>query len=84
MMPGMHELLIIGIILVILFFGGKKIPEIARGLGKGMNEFKQGMQEKSKDDSSTTTSGSDNDDNTAQEKGNASSSNNDSERKEET
>lgn len=28
------------ILVVIIFFGGKKIPELARGLGKGMREFK--------------------------------------------
>ena len=43
-MFGGHEILVIVIGVVILFFGGRKIPEIARGLGKGMNEFKQGMR----------------------------------------
>ncbi len=36
---GGQEVLIIGI-LVLLMFGGKKIPELMRGLGKGMKEFK--------------------------------------------
>jgi len=36
---GVTELLIILFIILILF-GGKKIPEIARGLGKGIKEFK--------------------------------------------
>ena len=39
-MIGYQELLII-FVLVLLFFGGRKIPEVARGLGKGMNEFKK-------------------------------------------
>lgn len=37
---GPQELIIIFLI-VLLLFGGKKIPEIARGLGKGMKEFKK-------------------------------------------
>ena len=37
---------IIAIVLVILLlFGGKKIPELMRGLGKGVKSFKQGMNE---------------------------------------
>ena len=39
-MLGYQELLII-FVLVLLFFGGRKIPEVARGLGKGLNEFKK-------------------------------------------
>ncbi|MDO9185839.1 MAG: twin-arginine translocase TatA/TatE family subunit [Bacteroidia bacterium] len=36
---GGPELIIIGII-ILLLFGGKKIPELMKGLGKGINEFK--------------------------------------------
>jgi sec-independent protein translocase protein TatA len=41
-MGGMFEPwhLIIIIAVILLFFGGKKIPELMRGLGKGMKEFK--------------------------------------------
>ncbi len=42
---GTTELLLIGGI-ALLIFGGKKLPEMMRGLGKGMNEFKKGMNEK--------------------------------------
>jgi sec-independent protein translocase protein TatA len=35
---GMEWIVILGV--AILFFGGKKIPELMRGLGKGMKEFK--------------------------------------------
>jgi sec-independent protein translocase protein TatA len=39
---GMPEILLIALV-VLLIFGGKKIPELMRGLGKGVNEFKKGM-----------------------------------------
>ncbi len=32
-------------LVIILLFGGKKIPELMRGLGKGVKEFKNGMQD---------------------------------------
>lgn len=41
---GTTELLLIGG-LVLLLFGGKKLPEMMRGLGKGVREFKDGMKE---------------------------------------
>jgi len=39
MMPGGMEWIIVGAA-VLLFFGGKKIPEMMKGLGKGIKEFK--------------------------------------------
>lgn len=39
---GMQEILVITI-LVLLLFGGKKIPELMKGLGKGVKSFKDGM-----------------------------------------
>ena len=43
-MPGGWELiLIVGVVL--LLFGGKKIPELAKGLGKGIKDFKQAVNE---------------------------------------
>lgn len=39
---GMQELLFIALILLLLF-GGKKIPELMKGLGKGVKSFKDGM-----------------------------------------
>ncbi|HCE45972.1 MAG TPA: twin-arginine translocase TatA/TatE family subunit [Lentisphaeria bacterium] len=39
-MLGYQELIIVFLI-VLLIFGGSKIPELARGLGKGINEFKK-------------------------------------------
>ena len=41
---GMQEILVIALI-VLLFFGGKKIPELMKGLGKGVKSFKEGMKE---------------------------------------
>lgn len=41
---GAPEILLIALI-VILLFGGKKIPELMKGLGKGVKSFKQGMNE---------------------------------------
>jgi sec-independent protein translocase protein TatA len=41
---GMQEVLLIALV-VLLLFGGKKIPELMRGLGKGVKSFKQGMNE---------------------------------------
>jgi sec-independent protein translocase protein TatA len=41
---GIQEILIVLLILVLLF-GGRKIPELARGLGRGITEFKRGIHE---------------------------------------
>lgn len=41
---GMSEVLVIALV-VLLFFGGKKIPELMKGLGKGVRSFKDGMRE---------------------------------------
>ena len=38
----MSEVLVIALV-VLLFFGGKKIPELMKGLGKGVRSFKEGM-----------------------------------------
>ncbi|MDE6353605.1 MAG: twin-arginine translocase TatA/TatE family subunit [Prevotella sp.] len=39
---GMQEVLVIALI-ILLLFGGKKIPELMNGLGKGVKSFKDGM-----------------------------------------
>lgn len=36
---------IVIVLVIILLFGGKKIPELMRGLGKGIKGFKQGLKE---------------------------------------
>ena len=37
------------VLVVLLLFGGKKIPELMKGLGKGITEFKKGKNEIEKD-----------------------------------
>lgn len=46
---GVQELLII-LIIAAFFFGGKKIPELAKGLGKGIREFKTASEKDTPDD----------------------------------
>ena len=42
--PGLGEILVI-LLIVVIFFGAKRIPEIARALGKSLGEFKKGQKE---------------------------------------
>lgn len=44
LIPSGSEFLILAL-LILLFFGGKKIPELMRGLGKGVKSFKEGVNE---------------------------------------
>ena len=48
---GFQEIIVIALI-VLLLFGGKKIPELMKGLGKGVRSFKDGMN--GKDEASET------------------------------
>lgn len=45
---GIQEVLLI-VLVVLLFFGGKKIPELMKGIGRGVRSFKEGMNEVEKD-----------------------------------
>ncbi len=45
---GLWEILIIALV-ILLIFGGRKIPELMKGLGKGVKSFKAGMAEAEKD-----------------------------------
>lgn len=45
-LPGGSEWIIIALV-ILLLFGGKKIPELMRGLGKGVRSFKDGLNEAS-------------------------------------
>lgn len=44
MLPGGSEWIIIALV-ILLLFGGKKIPELMKGLGKGVKSFKDGVNE---------------------------------------
>jgi len=46
---GFPELLII-VLLILVFFGSKKIPELAQGLGKGIREFRKATREIDEDE----------------------------------
>lgn len=43
-MPNMGEMMFL-IVIILLLFGGKKLPELARGLGAGIHEFRRGMNQ---------------------------------------
>ena len=48
-MLGTWEIILIALV-ILLIFGGKKIPELMRGLGKGLRSFKDGMNGKDEAD----------------------------------
>ena len=50
---GAGEIIVIALI-VLLLFGGKKIPELMKGLGKGVRSFKEGVNKIEKDIENTT------------------------------
>jgi sec-independent protein translocase protein TatA len=43
-MPGGWELVLV-LVVIVLFFGGKKIPELAKGIGRGIKDFKKAINE---------------------------------------
>ena len=45
---GMQEMLLF-VLVVLLFFGGKMIPDLMKGLGKGVRSFKEGMNNMEKE-----------------------------------
>ena len=54
--PGGWELIVI-ILIVVLLFGGRKIPELMKGLGQGMKEFKKARNEEDDPSKSDKTNG---------------------------
>lgn len=44
-MPGPSEWIIVAIVAIVVIFGAKKIPEMARSMGRAQSEFKKGMKE---------------------------------------
>lgn len=65
--PGPTELIIL-LVIILLLFGAKRIPELAKGLGTGMREFRKGssgdyeLEEEKKDKSSSDKDKSNEDD----------------------
>ena len=57
-MLGTPEIILIALI-VLLLFGGKKIPEMMKGLGKGVKSFKDGMNGKEDDTKKDSSSDKD-------------------------
>jgi len=57
-MFGADGLIVIAVVVVVLLFGGTRLPKLARGLGSASHEFKKGMEEgdpdKDKGDQSTS------------------------------
>ncbi len=51
---GMPEILVIALV-VLLLFGGRKIPQLMKGLGKGVKSFKDGMNGKFDDEDESTS-----------------------------
>jgi len=47
---GTGEIVVLAIAALLLLFGGKKIPELMRGLGRGIREFKEGQKGTSKEE----------------------------------
>ncbi|MDQ0066248.1 twin-arginine translocase TatA/TatE family subunit [Chryseobacterium lathyri] len=59
-----QHILIVAILLVLLF-GGKKIPELMRGVGSGIKEFKDAVKEEDKSGSESKTSSTNNNNTTS-------------------
>lgn len=48
LIPGPMQIVLV-VLVILLLFGGKKIPELMRGLGSGIKEFKDASKDESKD-----------------------------------
>ena len=55
-MPGGPEWIVVAIVAVVVLFGAKKIPEMARSLGRAQGEFKKGMRDGATDSDVAGTS----------------------------
>ena len=64
---GITEIIIVALI-ILLLFGGKKIPELMRGLGKGVRSFKDGVNGKEEGEEQTKESYADTNDKVSEQK----------------
>jgi len=55
-MFGADGLIVIAVVVVVLLFGGTRLPKLARGLGSASHEFKKGMEEGDPDKDGPSTS----------------------------
>lgn len=55
---GTTELIII-LVIVMILFGAKKLPELAKGLGQGINEFKKAQKKEPADENQNTSASKD-------------------------
>ena len=53
MRPGLQELLVV-LLIVLLLFGAKRVPDLARSLGRSLKEFKRGQREGDDEDGKKT------------------------------
>jgi len=53
---GPDSLIVIAVVVVVLLFGGTRLPKLARGLGSASHEFKKGMEEGDPDKDGPSTS----------------------------
>ncbi|MGB1925267.1 MAG: Sec-independent protein translocase subunit TatA/TatB [Rubripirellula sp.] len=54
--PGVPELIVVAVI-ILLLFGGSKLPSLMRNLGRSTNEFKRGMSESVAEDDNSDSQG---------------------------
>lgn len=57
LMIGWTEILVV-VLVILLLFGGRKIPELMKGLGKGVSSFKKGLKEGEQPDEQSQDDGS--------------------------
>ncbi len=53
---GPDSLIVIAVVVVVLLFGGSRLPKLARGLGSASHEFKKGMEQGDPDKGDTSAS----------------------------
>jgi sec-independent protein translocase protein TatA len=58
-MFGPDGLIVIAVVVVVLLFGGTRLPKLARGLGSASHEFKKGMEEGDADKGDSASKGDD-------------------------